>query len=432
MARAARQGAGSRTLHTGKGDILCRGYFAGGSFMGGGGVRHPWNPQRSQGPHARFKCRAVLPSEADRFAKRTAAERSIRSQHLSESAVPNTSPKTMDPQKCSAIGISIALPTALNFARGAFRPLPYGRKFPTKPSPPEILPPAEYIPVLPKYIPVDYIPVLPEYIAVVREYIPVLPSYPCHTPSPVPRPELKSNVESLQRRVFGLLESEIVVKEQLDSAQHAKAVLDHDLAGLRAQLVRVQAEAEAEVQALEAQGCALQGEYDDLHDKFHTLQTQKMEQFREHQQTVQELQARLLERQFEGERMQLALDQVLWCGVVWCGVVWCGVVWCGVVWCGVVWCGVVWCGVVRCGVVHCGAVPCRAVLCRAVLCCAVLCGAERCGAERSGVERCSVWGGVGWGWGWGWRGAARCAVVCFGVPKALLPNGNGRDGLAYG
>ena len=54
---------------------------------------------------------------------------------------------------------------------------------------------------------------------------------------------------------------------------------------------------------------------------------------------------------------------------VWCGVVWCGVVWCGVVWCGVVWCGVVWCGVVWCGVVWCG------------------------------------------------------------VPKALLPNGNGRDAL---
>ena len=44
----------------------------------------------------------------------------------------------------------------------------------------------------------------------------------------------------------------------------------------------------------------------------------------------------------------------MWCGVVWCGVVWCGVVWCGVVWCGVVWCGVVWCGVVWCGVVWCG------------------------------------------------------------------------------
>ena len=41
-------------------------------------------------------------------------------------------------------------------------------------------------------------------------------------------------------------------------------------------------------------------------------------------------------------------------GLVWCGVVWCGVVWCGVVWCGVVWCGVVWCGVVWCGVVWCG------------------------------------------------------------------------------
>ena len=68
---------------------------------------------------------------------------------------------------------------------------------------------------------------------------------------------------------------------------------------------------------------------------------------------------------------------MLWYGVVWCGVVWCGVVWCGVVWCGVVWCGVVWCGVVWCGVVWCGV----------------------------------VW----------------CGVVWCGVPKALLPEGNGRD-----
>ena len=69
-----------------------------------------------------------------------------------------------------------------------------------------------------------------------------------------------------------------------------------------------------------------------------------------------------------------------WCGVVWCGVVWCGVVWCGVVWCGVVWCGVVWCGVVWCGVVWCGV----------------------------------VW----------------CGVVWCDVPKAVLPKGNSRDGLA--
>ena len=62
----------------------------------------------------------------------------------------------------------------------------------------------------------------------------------------------------------------------------------------------------------------------------------------------------------------------VWCGVVLHGVVWFGVVWCGVVWCGLVWCGVVWCGVVWCGVVWCGVVWC-------------------------------------------------------GVPKALLPEGNGRD-----
>ena len=81
-----------------------------------------------------------------------------------------------------------------------------------------------------------------------------------------------------------------------------------------------------------------------------------------------------------------------WCSVVWCGVVWCGVVWCGVVWCGVVWCGVVWCGVVWCGVVWCGVVWCGVVWC--------------------GV----VWCGVVW-----------CGVVWCGVPKALLPEGKGRD-----
>ena len=35
-------------------------------------------------------------------------------------------------------------------------------------------------------------------------------------------------------------------------------------------------------------------------------------------------------------------------------VLWSAVVWSAVVWCGVVWCGVVWCGVVWCGVVWCG------------------------------------------------------------------------------
>ena len=76
------------------------------------------------------------------------------------------------------------------------------------------------------------------------------------------------------------------------------------------------------------------------------------------------------------------IPMVVWCGVVWCSVVWCGVVWCSVVWCGVVWCGVVWCGVVWCGV---------------------------------------VWCGVGW-----------CGVGWCGVLKALLPSGNGRNGLAHG
>ena len=58
--------------------------------------------------------------------------------------------------------------------------------------------------------------------------------------------------------------------------------------------------------------------------------------------------------------------------LIWCGVVWRGVVSCGVAWRGVAWRRVVWCGV--------------------------------------------VWRGVAW----------------YGVPKALLPKGNGWDGLACG
>ena len=83
---------------------------------------------------------------------------------------------------------------------------------------------------------------------------------------------------------------------------------------------------------------------------------------------------------------------MVWCGVVWCGVVWCGVVWCGVVWCGVVWGRVAWGGVVW------GTVG---------------------------------WGGAGWcgdvGYGVVWCGVVRCGVVWGGVPKALLPEGNGRE-----
>ena len=79
----------------------------------------------------------------------------------------------------------------------------------------------------------------------------------------------------------------------------------------------------------------------------------------------------------------------------------CGVVQPAVV-CGVGWCGVGWGGAVRCGVVRCGA---------------VWCGAVRCGAVRCGVVWCGVvWCGVVW-----------CGVVWCGVPKALLPEGNGRD-----
>ena len=83
---------------------------------------------------------------------------------------------------------------------------------------------------------------------------------------------------------------------------------------------------------------------------------------------------------------------VVWCGVVWCGVVWCGVAWRGVAWRGVAWRGVAWRGVAWRGVAW------RGVAWRGVVWCGV------------------VWCGVVW-------------LVWCGVPKALLPNGNGRDAL---
>ena len=87
---------------------------------------------------------------------------------------------------------------------------------------------------------------------------------------------------------------------------------------------------------------------------------------------------------------------VLRCVVLRC-ISWHRVVLCSVVWCGVLWCCVVLCCVVLCCVVLCCVVLCCVVLCCVVLCCVVLC--------------CVV----------------LCCVVCCGVPKALLPEGNGRD-----
>ena len=58
--------------------------------------------------------------------------------------------------------------------------------------------------------------------------------------------------------------------------------------------------------------------------------------------------------------------------------------------------------------------------------------AQSVGAVQCGVVWFVVWCDVVWP-GSAWRGgAARRGVVRCGVPKALLPNGNGQDGLARG
>ena len=88
-----------------------------------------------------------------------------------------------------------------------------------------------------------------------------------------------------------------------------------------------------------------------------------------------------------------------------CGAVWCGVVWGGVVWCSVI-CRVVWCGAVQCGMVWCG-VP-KALLPNGN-------GRDALHMGNAKREGCVVWCGV-----------LRCRA------KALLPKGNGQDGLARG
>ena len=86
----------------------------------------------------------------------------------------------------------------------------------------------------------------------------------------------------------------------------------------------------------------------------------------------------------------------------------CCVVLCCVVLCCVVLCCVVLCCVVLCCVVLCCVVLCCVVLCCVVLCCVVLCCVVLCGVVLCCVVLC-------------------CAVLCCVVPKALLPEGNGRD-----
>ena len=66
-----------------------------------------------------FTCKPMPCSETERFANQMATKSSFSSEHMKESAVPNTCPNYR-PTGCSAIGILTALPTPLNVAMGNF------------------------------------------------------------------------------------------------------------------------------------------------------------------------------------------------------------------------------------------------------------------------------------------------------------------------
>ena len=86
---------------------------------------------------------------------------------------------------------------------------------------------------------------------------------------------------------------------------------------------------------------------------------------------------------------------------------------CCVVLCCVVWCCVVLCCVVLCCVVLCCVVLCCVVLCCVVLCCVCVCVVLCCVVLCLCLCLCCV--------------VLCCVVLCCVVPKALLPEGNGRD-----
>ena len=86
---------------------------------------------------------------------------------------------------------------------------------------------------------------------------------------------------------------------------------------------------------------------------------------------------------------------------------------CCVVLCCVVLCCVVLWRVVSCRVVSCCALLCCVELCCVVLCCVVLCCVVLCCVVLCCVVLCCV--------------VLCCVVLCCVVPKALLPEGNGRD-----
>ena len=76
---------------------LIRGLFCRGKFRGGK-LRHLWKSQSSNCLTHGLTCKPVLRSESERVTNQIATESSSSSRHLKESAVPNTCPKTMDPQ----------------------------------------------------------------------------------------------------------------------------------------------------------------------------------------------------------------------------------------------------------------------------------------------------------------------------------------------
>ena len=70
--------------------------------------RHPRRSHSANCLTHTLMCKPMLRSEAERVAQRITTATGISLQHLKESAVPNTCPKTMDPQ--NAVPLASPLP----------------------------------------------------------------------------------------------------------------------------------------------------------------------------------------------------------------------------------------------------------------------------------------------------------------------------------
>ena len=82
--------------------LFCRENFVAGKF------RHPWKSQSSRLPPAHPHVQAHTLIRVRTIRKnQMATESSITSQHLKESAPPNTCPKTMDPQNAAPLASSL-------------------------------------------------------------------------------------------------------------------------------------------------------------------------------------------------------------------------------------------------------------------------------------------------------------------------------------